>query len=111
MTTLPVEFSPRPQAHDVRLRAEGGVVRAGAKAEAANVEFQALFLTQVVEQMLPDDAESVYGAGTGGPIWRSMLAEKIAAQLAERDVLGLANVLERRASGAAVTPPAESVKS
>jgi len=64
-------------------------------AQSAKTEFQALVLTSMVESMLPKDAEHVFGSGTAGSIWRSMMAEKIAAQLAERDVLGLSKDLEK----------------
>jgi hypothetical protein len=63
--------------------------------EDAKLEFQALVLTSMVEEMLPKDAENVYGSGVAGSVWRSMLAEKIAHAMAQRDVLGLAPTLER----------------
>lgn len=63
--------------------------------EDAKLEFQALVLTSMVEEMLPKDAENVYGAGVAGSVWRSMLAEKIAHAMAQRDILGLGPTLER----------------
>jgi Rod binding domain-containing protein len=41
--------------------------------------------------MLPKDAEGVYGTGIAGDIWRSMLSEKLAFEVAERGGLGIAD--------------------
>jgi peptidoglycan hydrolase FlgJ len=75
---------------DPRITAVGA-----ARADKAKVEFQALVLTQMVEQMLPKDAESVYGSGLAGSVWKSMLAEKLAHHLAQRDILGLGGTIEQ----------------
>ncbi|ADZ72282.1 rod-binding protein [Polymorphum gilvum] len=56
-------------------------------------KFEALVLQQFVESMLPDDAESVFGSGTAGGIWKSMLAEQIGTQIAARGGIGIAEIL------------------
>jgi len=83
-----------------------GVKAAAGKAKAAT-DFQAVILTTMVEQMLPAKADHVFGSGTAGSVWRSMLAEKIAAQMAQKDVLGLDKTLSRHIEslGSAKTPP------
>ena len=42
---------------------------------------------------LPKDAQNVYGTGTAGEVWRSMLAEQIAAQMAHSTKFGIAERL------------------
>ena len=43
--------------------------------------------------MLPKDAGSVFGEGTAGDVWRSMLSEQIARQIAKSGALGLSRRL------------------
>ncbi len=57
-------------------------------------QFESMFLRQAFENMLPKDSESVYGGGTAGGFWRSMLAENLANALADRNILGLAATVE-----------------
>ena len=40
--------------------------------------------------MLPKNAESVFGSGTAGGIWKSMLAEKLADQISRSGGIGIA---------------------
>ncbi|ACK49035.1 conserved hypothetical protein [Methylocella silvestris BL2] len=58
----------------------------GAKAYKALEEF---FLQGVVETLLPK-GEGLFGAGTAGDVWRSMLAEQLAKQIGKSIDLGLA---------------------
>lgn len=62
-------------------------------AHAVGVQFEAMFLRQVLEDMLPKNANNVFGSGTAGGIWRSMLAEHLANSLADRNILGLAGAV------------------
>jgi Rod binding domain-containing protein len=57
------------------------------------VQFEAMVLRQVLEDMLPKDASSVFGEGTAGNVWRSMLAENLANAMASRNILGLAETV------------------
>jgi flagellar protein FlgJ len=59
----------------------------------AHEKFEAFFLQNAVESMLPKNAENVFGAGTAGDIWRSMLAEQIAAEIARGMKFGIAEQL------------------
>lgn len=49
-----------------------------------------LILQNLVENMLPKDASGVFGHGTAADIWRSMLAEQLAAQIGKSVDLGFA---------------------
>jgi peptidoglycan hydrolase FlgJ len=64
------------------------------KGQAEALEkFEAFFLQTALQEMLPKDAQNVYGSGTAGEIWRSMLAEQIAAQMAHSTKFGIAERL------------------
>lgn len=52
--------------------------------------FEAMALSTFVETMLPERAEGVFGSGTAGSMWRSLLAEKIAAEMASAGGVGIA---------------------
>jgi len=77
-------------------------------ASRVKVEFEAMLLNSFVGEMLPKNAGSVFGEGTAGDIWRSMLSEQIARQIAKSGALGLSRrlfathaVLPQGASGRA----------
>lgn len=76
------------QAHDSSLR-----TAASRSARAPLVQFEAFVLQEFVSAMLPAEAASVYGKGLSGEMWQSMFAEKIAAQIAERGGIGIADRL------------------
>ncbi|MBB5751047.1 rod-binding protein [Prosthecomicrobium pneumaticum] len=60
--------------------------------------FEAMVLGQFVEQMLPRSSAVMYGEGTAGQVWRSMLAERIANEIAKAGGVGIAaRVAEREA--------------
>ena len=52
---------------------------------------ETLVLQNLVETMLPKDADSYFGKESGGEQWRSMMAQKIAEQLSKRMDLGIAS--------------------
>jgi len=56
-------------------------------------KFEALVLHQFVETMLPDDAGNVFGEGATGEIWKSMLAEQVANQMAASGGIGIADLM------------------
>ena len=43
--------------------------------------------------MLPKESEEVFGKGTAGGVWKSMLAEQLGAQLAKGKGIGIAKQL------------------
>lgn len=85
----------------ITTRAEPGVNRYNAEAAAAPHQaeksaaekFEAMILTQFVETMMPQGAEAVFGEGTTGEIWKSMLAEQVAGQLAASGGVGIADFI------------------
>ncbi len=56
-------------------------------------DFEALVLQSFIQEMLPKKSEQVFGGGVAGDIWRSMLAEKLAAEVAERGGIGIADII------------------
>lgn len=66
---------------------------------SANVyqNFEAMVLSSFVETMMPQDSEATFGAGTAGQVWRSMMAQQIATQLASAGGIGIAQQLETAA--------------
>lgn len=56
-------------------------------------KFEAFILQTFVETMLPKDSEQVFGKGTAGGVWKSMLAEQLGAQLAKGKGIGIAKQL------------------
>ena len=59
----------------------------------AKVEFEAMTLNSFVGEMLPKDSTALFGQGTAGEIWRSMLSEQISRQVAKSGELGLSRRL------------------
>jgi len=60
------------------------------KSAEAFRQFEAFVLQSCIETMLPKNAESVFGKGTAGAIWKSMLAEKLADQISRNGGVGIA---------------------
>jgi hypothetical protein len=63
---------------------------ADTKKDKAAQQLEAFVLQSFVDSMLPKDSESVFGKGTAGGIWKSMLAEQIGAQIARTGGVGIA---------------------
>ena len=64
------------------------------KKPAATYErFEAFVLQTFIQSMLPQKGEGLFGAGTAGEIWKSMLAESLGAQLAQSGGIGIARML------------------
>lgn len=53
-------------------------------------KFEAMVLQNFVKSMLPQESEEVYGKGTSGDIWKSMMAEQIGNVMAKGDGVGIA---------------------
>jgi Rod binding domain-containing protein len=66
-------------------------------------KFESFVLQSFIQEMMPDEAEGVYGSGVSGDFWKSMMAEKIAEQVAERGSLGIAHYI--KAGQAPRVPP------
>lgn len=65
-------------------------------------KFEAFVLQMFVETMLPQNANDIFGKGTAGTIWRSMLAEQLGNEMAKGNGIGIAKQLakSRAATGA-----------
>lgn len=59
-------------------------------------KLEAFIMQTFIQSMLPKDAPAVYGKGTAGDVWKSMLAEKMGNEVAKSGQLGIA---KRLASG------------
>ena len=68
------------------------VVKAPASGEVYR-KFEAFILQTFVETMLPKESEEVFGKGTAGGVWKSMLAEQLGSQLAKGNGVGIARQL------------------
>ena len=69
-------------------------------------QFEAFVLQSFIESMLPRNAINVFGRGSAGEFWRSMLAEKMGGELARSGSVGIAS---RLAAGA--THPVHAIAS
>ena len=58
-------------------------------------DFEAVFLAQMVEQMMGDSTESSFGGGPGEAAFSSMLNEEFAKVMAKAGGIGLADSLVR----------------
>lgn len=96
------------------LPAGAGSLRAAAQPKAdAYRKFEAVLLQNFVESMLPKDDDSFGDAASAG-IYRSMMAEQLATQIANAGGIGIAKAIEKaHPAGAARAPvtPAPSVAS
>jgi peptidoglycan hydrolase FlgJ len=78
---LPASPAPRPGAGD------------------AFAQLEAFVLKTFIESMLPANAETAFGKGTAGEIWKSMLAEQLANEMARSGQVGLARRLAQGLQG------------
>ena len=56
-------------------------------------QLEAFVLQSFIETMLPKNAESVFGSGTSGAFWKSMLAEHLAKELTRSGGVGIARLI------------------
>lgn len=77
------------------------------KVEKAHREFEAFVLQSFIEAMLPDGADDVFGKGIAGETWKSMMAEKLAREVARSGQVGIAE----RIAGASTTHSALEINS
>lgn len=76
-----------------RLAALNGDMAKDDKAARTEVEFEASILKPFVDAILPKNETDVYGQGSAGDIWKSMLADQIAKQIAKSGAFGVAKDL------------------
>lgn len=70
----------------------GSVPRGDARTEAAK-GIEQLILQKLIECMLPKAAGTLFGHGTAGDVWRSMLAQQLATQLGSTIDLGVGRAI------------------
>lgn len=100
-----VDLSPSSpfDLHRARLRLQNETATASRVPDAAPAAgdrqakalegFEAMVLGTFIGSMLPEGAEDVYGSGTAGDVWKSMLAEKLGTQMARNGGIGIADRL------------------
>jgi hypothetical protein len=62
-------------------------------AQKATVGLESVLLKSFIDQMLPKDAAEVFGGGVAGDVWKSMLSEKIADEVAKSGALKIGSRL------------------
>ncbi len=74
-----------------------GLANARASRPAAGAEsfrrFEAMVLQTFIQNMLPKDADGVYGKGLAGDMWKARMSEHMADVVAERGGIGIARSL------------------
>ncbi len=90
------------------LRSDPAALKAKKDAKAYE-DFEGYFLQTFVEAMLPKDASSLFGSGPAGNIWKSMMAEYMAKELAHSTAFGIAEKIAeaRKAKNADSILPAK----
>ena len=87
----------------------------GSKATVANSntglgdvfnKLEAFIMQTFIQSMLPKEAPSVYGKGTAGDVWKSMLAEKMGNEVARSGQLGIAKRLSSGGITGSILPRA-----
>lgn len=53
-------------------------------------KFEASILSTFIQNMMPSESEAVYGKGSAGEFWKSMMAEQIADAVSKRGGIGIA---------------------
>lgn len=57
-------------------------------------QFEAQVISTFIEQMMPEASANNFGSGTAGGVWRSMMSEQIANQVAKAGGLGIRQKVE-----------------
>ena len=71
--------------------------------------FEAMALSTFIEAAMPEGSSALFGSGTAGNVWKSMLAEQISQQMARAGGIGIAKELAASV-GRAAGPQAEGPK-
>lgn len=73
--------------------AEAKTIRVASR-DKAYKKFEATMLQNFVEKMFTSDTSNVFGKGEAGHIWRSMMSEAVANEMAEAGGIGIAKMLK-----------------
>jgi hypothetical protein len=104
--TTDVRVTAANTSRPARIRSSDGATGGAGKEAGPYVQFEAMLLQTMIESMMPEDAEAVYGSGTAGSVWKSMLAEKVAAEIARTGTLGIAKLIAAGPTASAAAPRA-----
>lgn len=63
------------------------------KAKEAGQQFEALYLRQMLEEWMPKESDSLFGEGTAGTVWRSMMVDSLATTLSKSGSIGIAPMI------------------
>lgn len=63
------------------------------KAKDVAQQFEAVYLRQMIDASMPKDSEALFGDGTSGTMWRSMLTDTLATTLSKTGTLGIADMI------------------
>lgn len=83
-TTRVAAATPAPRATEAR-----------PAADKAHRDFEAMVLANLLQAAMPEDGAALFGEGTAGSVWKSMLVEQIANQMAKSGGIGIAEQLTR----------------
>ncbi len=88
-------LSPPPSAAALSAQSSESLRRAAGPGPAGGVskagfELEALLLGNFISRLLPSDSAAVMGGGQAAEMWKSLLSEKIAYQIAKTGKLGIA---------------------
>ncbi|MBI4585794.1 MAG: hypothetical protein HY717_17430 [Planctomycetes bacterium] len=75
--------------------AAGLAAREARSAKEAAVRFEAIFLEQLVKEMMPREGQSYFGSGSGAEVFKNFFIEAVAGEMAPRGVLGIRPLLEK----------------
>ena len=75
------------------LSAEAGAAQHQPADADAYRKFESLVLGSFIQTMLPEETQSVYGAGLSGDMWKSIMAQHLGEAVSERGGIGIANRL------------------
>lgn len=93
--------------------ADGAAAAQPSKTNKTLQQFEAQVISTFIEQMMPEATSNNFGNGMAGGVWRSMLSEQIAGEIAKSGGLGIrekiAAAIAARNSGASSEPGANAV--
>lgn len=91
-----------------------GQLRAPQETQTAQTaeDFEAVFLTQFVDEMMKTSSSTAFGGEKQAEMWRSFMSEAVAKHLVEQGGLGLAGSVNQilEAYTTNTTPPTEGTK-
>jgi Rod binding domain-containing protein len=92
--TQSVSLSASDNGQAANLASANEPTQAGqSKLKDVGQQFEAMFLRQMLEECMPKDSQALFGEGTAGTVWRSMLADSMATTLSKSGTIGIAQMI------------------